>query len=113
MFVGLLAGVLLLMWLKPELPLSRTLHKLLVESPVTWIAQVERHHLLLVIILCALMCSSALGGAVLGSGELFFAYAFDVSLYVDAFLATSAVAATTSLRAAASALRSRLRRRVF
>ena len=110
MILALLAGVLFLMWLQPELPLSRALHRILVELPIMWSAKLERHHLICLVILCALMFSSALSGAILGSAELAFAYALDVSLYVDALIATSAVAATTNLKAAARALRSRLRR---
>lgn len=108
MLVGLIAGILLLMWLAPGLPLSRTLHKHLVELPLAWLDRLERHHLIFVVIVCALMSSSALGGALLGSAELVFAFALDASLYVDAVIATSAVAAMSNLKAAAARLRSRL-----
>ena len=55
--VGIIVGALLVMRLVPELPLSRSLHKYLVELPVTWFARLERHHLLYAIVLSVLMFS--------------------------------------------------------
>ena len=105
MMCGLVAGLLLMMWAFPDVPLTRGLHKILVEQPVRALARLQRHHLLHAVILTVMMFSFWEVIAVFGSAELIMAYAFDVALYVDAVIVTSAAAAAAYVKGAARALR--------
>jgi hypothetical protein len=101
MLAGLLALATLIMTLFPRTALARWLHRHLVELPVARATRVGRADILLLLILIV-------GGQALvmaGSLDLAFLYAADLSLYLDAAIAVSAVAAAASLRSRWSSVR--------
>lgn len=108
MIIGLLIGAMLMMWMFPGLPLTRSLHEHLVEIPVRSMSRLKRHHLLYAVILTLLMFSFREVVVIFGSAEVVMAYAFDLALYVDAMIAMSAAAAASYVRGAAQTLRRRL-----
>ncbi len=93
MLTGLLLGMMLIMRLFPETPLAKTLHCHLVERPVDWVQNRTRHDLLFYLALTFMLLVGDELVVMLGSFELAMMFAWDVSLYVDALIATSALSA--------------------
>lgn len=91
---------MLVMRLWPQTPLARLLHFHLVERPISWAAEIERHQILYFAAVGAMLLVSAEVIAVFGSLELAMVYAFDFSLYLDAALATYMAAVVSQLRTA-------------
>jgi len=115
---AILIVTMLVMKLAPHSPAGRWLNHVLVELPLRLFGKMQRHHLIfLVVIVMLAMVGTELIFA-LGSVDVAVLYALDVSLYVDGLLMTVAVAslvrtrsAAATLRASATVLVARLRRR--
>ena len=97
MLACLALALTLMMRLWPKAALSRFLHRHLVERPVAWCATVERHRIIFLALLVVLTLSMSEVIAVMGS-EVVVAYAFDLSLYIDALFVTAALAAASYVR---------------
>jgi hypothetical protein len=88
MVAGLGLLIVLTMKLFPEVPASRTLHRALVETPLRALAAMGRRHLIYGVVLVAMLFAGAEMILMLGSTDLVMLMAWDVSLYVDAVIAT-------------------------
>ena len=106
---GLMLALVLVMRLAPQSLLARLLHRQLVELPLRWLAGLERHQLIFVLIMTAFAAGGVEAIAVLGP-EMVAGYAIDLAIYLDALAVTYALAALAQLRAAARAVRWRLKR---
>jgi hypothetical protein len=98
----------------PDSPIGRALHLHLVEKPVRAASRIRRHHIIwigLLSIAVLLLMAFAAGkvAAAFETTDFLFAYSFDLSLYLDAVLVASAIAATTRLRTMALLARARMR----
>jgi hypothetical protein len=107
MLACLALGLILMMRFWPGAALSRVLHLYLVERPVRWCATVERHKVIQIVIIAALLLSTEQMVAMFGP-EFLFTYSLDLSLYLDAVVVTAALAAASQLTAIARHLRARL-----
>ncbi|HTU10708.1 MAG TPA: hypothetical protein VMG08_07385 [Allosphingosinicella sp.] len=87
-FAGFALAVLLVMKWLPDLPVSRTLHHLLVEAPLALLARFDRRHVIFVGVIAALSFTGMEMIMLFGSAEMFMLYAWDVTLVVDALIAT-------------------------
>jgi hypothetical protein len=96
MLAGFLALAILVMRLFPETSLGRSLHFYLVELPLRLARRIERHHLILLVLLLGAGQMFALAG----SAELALAYAADLSIYYDALLTATFVSAAAFLKSA-------------
>ena len=108
MLIGSLTFLLAVMLLFPRTPLACLLHEQLVERPLEWLQTVRRHHLIFVIGLVALSLFAGEMIMLMGSFDLAVMLAWDVSLYVDALLATYTLATLVRSRSAYRMLRMRL-----
>jgi hypothetical protein len=108
MVLGFCIALMLIMRIWPETPLARTLHFHLVERPTAWVARTERSHLVYSAAILALLMTSGQVVALFGSAELALAFAWDLSLYLDAVLASYVAVAVTRLRAARTWISSRI-----
>lgn len=88
MVAGFVLLVLLMMKALPELPASRTLHRLLVEEPLARLGKLGRRHLIFAAVLIGLSFTGTELLLLFGSADFLMIYAWDVSLFVDALLAT-------------------------
>lgn len=95
MFAGMLLGIILAMKLAPDIPISRAMHRAFVEVPVAKLASMDRRHLIFGVIALGMLFSFAELIMILGSSDLVILMAWDVTLYVDAVIATWTVAAVT------------------
>ncbi|GLR47866.1 hypothetical protein [Sphingomonas astaxanthinifaciens] len=84
LFVAVIA---LLRWI-PDIPLSRSLHRWLVEEPVRQLSQFNRAKLFFLVIMLTLMVAGAETIVMLGSAELAMAFAWQLALYADALTVT-------------------------
>ena len=100
MFAGFVLLVIAMMKLFPELPTSRTLHRALVEAPLDRLAKMGRRHLIYAAVLVGMMFAGAEMVMLLGSADLMMLMAWDVSLYVDALIATWTLSAVMRGKAA-------------
>lgn len=98
MFAGMLFGIILAMKLAPDIPVSRAMHRAFVEAPVEKLAKMDRRHLIFGVIALGMLFSFAELIMILGSSDLVMLMAWDVSLYVDAVIATWTVAAVTRVK---------------
>jgi hypothetical protein len=100
---GLVLSLALVMRLCPEIPFSRLLNELLVERPLTWLATWRRVDLIYFAVVLIILIAAGEMGVMLGSAELFFVQAWDVTPYVHALAVTSLIVAVSrgnvSLRA--------------
>jgi hypothetical protein len=93
MFAGIVLLVIMAMRLFPEIPLSRALHRALVEAPLERLAAMSRRHLIYAALLAGMMLAGAEIILLLGSADMAMLMAWDVSLYVDALIATWTISA--------------------
>lgn len=114
-FYGLCLALILVMRLAPQSPLGRTLVQQLVEEPLHRISRLERHQLIFWLMMAVLL---AIGGeviALMGGLELTTLYLIDLSIYLDAVMATYLLAVTvrgtSAWQALAGVIRPRLSRR--
>jgi hypothetical protein len=103
---GFLLSLVLWMWLFPETPVARHLHRHLVEKPVERLGAFERHKVIFWFVACIILAGSAQIVAMLGSAELVTLMAWDLSIYIDAVVATWTLAAVARGKAAYHSLRS-------
>ena len=110
-FLGFMAAVTLVLWLAPESAAGRALHRQLVARPLEALGRLERHHLILVVIMSGFMLS---GGEMLmlAGPELVGAFALDLAIYLDAVLVTYAVSALSAARRSGGWLKFALTRMV-
>lgn len=99
MLAGFLALVICITKLFPDTALARSLHLYCVELPLEMARAIERKDIILIVII---LCSGE-AFLMLGSAELAMAYAVNMSVYVDAVLATY-IAALVARSAAAWAV---------
>jgi len=104
MFAGLLLLVIATMKLFPAIPVSRLLHRTLVELPLHKLATLSRTHLIFGVVLLGMVFASAELIMLLGSADVVMVIAWDVSLYADALIAAWTLAAVTRTKAAWHAL---------
>lgn len=93
MFAGMLFGIVLTLRLFPDIPVSRAMHRIFVADPLALIARMTRTHLIFALVALAMALSFAELIMLLGSSDLIVPMAWDVSLYVDALIATWTIAA--------------------
>ena len=105
--VSLMAVLTLLMWLLPEAPEVRLLHRWLVDDPLAALARFERHHLFCVVILLGFAVGGAEAMAVFGvlGPEIVSAFALDAAIYLDAVLVTYALSAAAMAKRSAGLAR--------
>jgi hypothetical protein len=104
MLTGLLLTLTLVMRLFPETALARSLHRRLIEWPLTRLAALDRRHVILVFLVAGVVLFASDLVFMLGSSDLAVALAWDVSIYADALLAACALAAVARGKAAWRAL---------
>jgi hypothetical protein len=107
MIIILLMAAMLVAKFLPETPLGKTLHHCLVEEPMRLAQKVDRRHLFYLLIL--LVAGQALLMA--APFELAVIAAWDMSVFMDAVLATWTAATVVSGKGAWRALASRVRAR--
>lgn len=99
MVSGLMLLIVATMKLFPELPVTRAMHLAFVEVPLRRLAETSRSHLLY----AALLVTMTFGGIelllLLGSTDMLMLFAWDVSLYVDALIASWTLGAAARGRA--------------
>jgi hypothetical protein len=100
MFAGLVLLIILTMKLFPDLPVSRQLHRGLVEVPLRRLAAMTRAHLIFGLVALAMLFTASELIMMLGSADFVMLIAWDVSLYVDAVIAGWTIAAVTRSKAA-------------
>lgn len=98
MFAGLLFGIVMTMWLFPELPIARAMHRAFVADPLALAARMTRTHLIFAFVALAMTFSFAELIMLLGSSDIIMLTAWDVSLYVDAVIATWTIAAAARVK---------------
>ena len=108
LIVGIVRG-------SPNSPIATALRVWLVEKPVKAASRIRRHHLIwvgLLSIAVLLLMAFAAGkiATAFETWDFLFAYSFDLSLYLDAVLVASAIAATARLRTMMMLTRSTIRR---
>lgn len=107
LIIGIIRG-------SPNSPVGRALRVYLVEKPVSAALRIERHHQIwlgLIAIAVLLLTAFAAGKfATLFETDFLFAYSLDLSLYLDAVLVASAIAAASRLRTLTVIMRSRIGR---
>lgn len=114
---GLLLALMAVMKLAPHSGAGRLLNRQLVELPLALFARMERHHLIFVLVVAALLMAGTEVLVGLGTVDFALVYALDMSLYIDGLLATMALASlartksgVTALRLGAASLGARMRR---
>lgn len=93
MLSGLILSLIAIMRLWPTTAIARSLHRVTVETPATWLSRLERHHVLFVVILLVMLIGGMEAIAAFGSLDAVLLFSFDLSLYVDAVGALLAVSA--------------------
>ncbi|HEV7660447.1 MAG TPA: hypothetical protein VGO55_11435 [Allosphingosinicella sp.] len=100
MFAGLMLLMILTVKLFSEVPASRLLHRTLVEAPLRGLAVMSRRHLIYGAVVVAMLFAGTELIMMLGSTDLVMLMAWDVSLYVDAVIATWTIATVARGRTA-------------
>ena len=102
---ALIACSIALMKFAPDTLLSRQLRETLVERPARNLLSIRRAHVIYVLLMAGVLLVFSDMIMLLGSADLILAYAFDLSIYVDALLAVMTLAAAGRASAAATPLR--------
>jgi hypothetical protein len=108
-----LIGAMLVMTLFPETAFARTLKRFLVDLPAQRLASLDRRQVIFGLVVIAMFLVAQDMIVLLGSVDLAMVYAWDLSLYVDAVLAVTAVAVssrTVGLRTTARSIWPKFRR---
>lgn len=108
MFAGMLFGLILVMKLFPETPAARAMHRGFVEAPLRKLAAMTRRHVIYAVVAAGMLVSGMELIMILGSSDLLLLMAWDMSLYVDAVIATWTVAAVTRIKGFWHALKARM-----
>lgn len=106
MLWGLLLMTALIMKCWPETRFARDLHRTIIEQPLAFVSQIRRAHLVFLVVGFGVIYSFAMAGM----PHLGVAAAMDVSLYVDALITASTVAALNRSRAAWTVMFARMPR---
>lgn len=93
MLAGFLGLVIFIVRLFPDIPLSHSLHRFVVEWPLELASRMERRH----VILLAIVLFAGPSVAVLGA-DMALVYAVDLSLYADAVVATTIAASAARMK---------------
>jgi hypothetical protein len=93
----------------PDTSLSRQIRTIFVERPCARIARFGRREVIYLMLLAGIMLFAGEMIAIAGSADFAFAYALDLSLYVDAALAAYAVSAATRTAGALKAIKNMCR----
>ena len=106
--VGIIRG-------SPDSLLGRALHLYLVEKPVAAGSRIRRHHIIWfgLISIAVLLLTMFFAGKVataFETSDFLFAYSLDLSLYLDAVLVASTIAAVTRVRTIMLLARAKARR---
>ena len=101
-------GLILTMRFFPQTAFARFLHFHLVERPMTELSKLERHHLLFLMIAIAMLFAGSEIIAIVGSADMAFSIAWDMSLYFDAVAVAALVAAARQIRIAVRLARARM-----
>ena len=99
MLAGCLLFLIATMLLFPGTALGRLLHEQLVERPLARLQTVQRHHLIFLIGLVVLALVAGEMIVIMGSFDLAVVMAWDVSICVDALIATATLAAMARAKA--------------
>jgi hypothetical protein len=101
-------GLICTMRFFPETAFARLLQFHLVEQPMARLSKLERHHLLFLMIAIAMLFAGSEIIAILGSADMAFSIAWDMSFYFDAVAVTALVTAARQIRIAVRLTRSSL-----
>ena len=106
--VGIIRG-------NPNSTLGRALHIYLVEKPVEAASRIRRHHiiwfgLISIAVLLLMMFFAGKVATAFEASDFLFAYSLDLSLYLDAVLVASTIAAVTRVRTIMLLARAKARR---
>ena len=94
----LFASLIALLRLVPDIPLSRSLHRWVVEEPARHLSEFDRTRLIFLIIVLAIMVAGAETIVMLGSTEFAMAFAWQVAVYTDAMVITLTAAVLARAR---------------
>ena len=100
-FVAMMLGAVLLMHTAPNLPVSRALHDLLAVRPAAWILRRDRIEVMAWAIAAGILLLGGEYVLVLGGPQAVMAFAVDLAVYVDAFIAVTTLAAVARVQAGA------------
>lgn len=107
LFSGVALVLVLLLHVGPDTPFYRALRVCLVERPAKRLAAMERHDVMLLIILPAIFLTG--GELLLLFGPEFLAlYAANLAFYLDAMIMSALLATTTALRTVAREARAHI-----
>ncbi|WP_120717874.1 hypothetical protein [Tsuneonella amylolytica] len=98
-FVAMMLGAVLLMRTAPNLPVSRALHDLLAVRPAAWILRRSRIEMMAWAIATGILLLGGEYVLVLGGPHAVMAFAVDLAVYVDAFVAVTTLAAAARVQA--------------
>lgn len=102
-------GLILTMRVFPQTEFGRLLHLHLVELPMIELSKLERHHLLFLMIVIAILFAGSEVIAILGSTDMVLSIAWDMSLYFDAVAVAALVTGARQIRIAVRLARVSLR----
>lgn len=100
MATGFILLIIAMMKLFPTLPVSRLLHRTIVELPLLKLATMDRRHVIFGVALLVMLVTASEMIMLLGSADVAILLAWDVSIYLDAVLAIWTLAAVTRSKAA-------------
>ncbi|MFM6931582.1 MAG: hypothetical protein ACKOUT_04980 [Novosphingobium sp.] len=106
-----LLALTLLLRSSPDTDLSRMVRRLIVENPCSWWLTLSRRDAIHCMLLIFVLLSAGELMLMLGSVDLVLAYAFDLSFYLDAVMASGMIAAAVKVRSFSGAIRGMMLRR--
>ncbi len=109
MIAAVMIGLMLMVKLLPGIPASKSLHHAFVEAPLEMLATWNRKHLIYGVVL-VFVAFSGQSLIMMGASDLVMVIAWDISLYVDAVIASWMVAATARSKAAWRYLKAQMSR---
>lgn len=103
----ILLSMTVLLRFSPDTEFARTIRRMFVEKPCRWMMARSRRELIQAAVLAGLFLFAGELVMMLGSAELVFAYALDLSLYIDAMVAAALLGAADMVRKVPFAVRLR------
>ena len=97
-FYGFCLALMAVMRFAPQSPLGLWLNRNFVEQPLARMATLERHHLIMFVIVAAMLLGVGETIAIYGTFEWAIISAFDLSIYLDAVAVTAVLGAAARLR---------------
>ena len=113
MFCAFLLAVTVLLRCCPKAPMACYLQNAVVARFCQWLDGLSRRHIIYAVIVVGLLLTAGELVAMLGSTDLLFAYALDLSFYADALIASAGLAAMARGARVALTLRKSRAARVF